>query len=268
MKDSNEILKYIAAELTTVRREEIDERKLDFMHRHGLLKGVLRPIERTERNAAYLDKFRRKREEAESEEPEQFTERELKLKVIAYVGKEMEKRNPGQVFQWTERHKKLYRHLMYYFANDDRCGWSLNKGLLLHGTTGVGKTMALKVFQNLIVNEMPRNVKWFKMTTCQNVFEWFKASQHDGIKEYLRGHWCFDDLGQEEPVYMHYGNKINVMEQVLFERDLQRQKEYTNTIITTNLDAAKIEAQYGTRVLDRLSEMCTFVRLDGESMRK
>lgn len=267
-KDSNEILKDIAAELTTARREEIDERKLDFMHRHGLLKGALKPIERNERNAAYLDKFRRKREEVESEEQEQFTERELKLKVLEHVEIEMKKRAPGEVFQWTERHKKLYRHLMYYFANDDRCGWALNKGLLLHGTTGVGKTMALKIFQNLIVNEMPNNTKRFKMTTCQNVFEWFKASQHDGIQEYLRGHWCFDDLGQEEPVYIHYGNKINVMEQVLFERDLQRQKEYTNTIITTNLDPAQIDDRYGTRLLDRLSEMCTFVRLDGKSMRK
>lgn len=267
-KDSNEILKDIAAELTTARREEIDERKLDFMHRHGLLKGAMRPIERNEKNAAYLEKFRRKMEEAEAEELPQLTERELKLMVVEYVKKEMEKRAPGQGFNWTERYQKLYRNLMYYFAGDDRCAWPVGKGLLFLGPTGVGKTMALKVFQNLIVNEMPRHPKRFKMTTCQNVFEWFKASQHDGIQEYLRGHWCFDDLGQEEPVYMHYGNKINVMEQVLFERDLQRQKEYTNTIITTNLNTAEMEERYGTRVLDRLSEMCTFVQIDGESQRR
>lgn len=267
-RDSNEIIKDIAAELTTARREEIDERKLDFMQRHGLLKGALLPLERNERNAAYLDKFKRKKVEATSEEVKRFTERELKLKVVEYVERYMEKSDPDKAFEWEPRYKKLYRHLMYYFAGDDRCGWPLSKGLLFLGTTGVGKTMSLKVFQNLIVNEIPNNPKRFKMTTCQNVFEWFKASQYDGIEDYARGNWCFDDLGAEEPVYMHFGNRVNVMEQVLFRRDLQRQKEYTNTIITTNKNAEELAKIYGDRVLDRLKEMCHFVRIDGESKRK
>jgi hypothetical protein len=78
------------------------------------------------------------------------------------------------------------------------------------------------------------------------------------------GH-CFDDLG-EEAVKTIYGNKVNVMKEIL-----QNQYErFGNTTIhlTTNLNGKDIEEQYGSRVKSRMREMFNWIELKGNDRRK
>lgn len=74
---------------------------------------------------------------------------------------------------------------------------------------------------------------------------------------------CFDDLGME-PEMGNYGDKLNIMTEVLLRRYETRAK---NTILTTNLTLEQIEAGYGKRVADRMKEMFNQVALPGGSLR-
>jgi hypothetical protein len=255
--------KDLASTLLATRSEEIDERKLDFMRRHGMLKTTRRNIPKTEEARAYLEKLKGNKKDVTMEG---YSEIELKKAVVYYA--ELEAAKKGQSFVWDDKVKKVYRNLLYYFANDPRCLWDLQKGLCFYGATGVGKTMSFKVFQNFIVNTVPDSKKRFKMATCIDVFKSYARGQESAIEEYTLGNWCFDDMGAEEASYKHYGNDVNVMEQVFFYRDKEREKGYQNTLITTNLDTIEIEERYGTRIYDRLRQMVTFIQITGESKRK
>lgn len=258
-----ELIKDLAASLLVTHAEEIDARKLDFLRRHGILSDW-RPLEpQNEQARAYLAKLKKAPQEEPA--PERFTEAELKKKVAFYANDVARKR--GFAWVWDQTTQTLCRELLYYFANDPRCIWPLDKGLCFLGATGVGKTILLRVFQNFIVNILPNNPKRFRFTTCRGVYDDFARGQYAAIEKYTLGNWCFDDLGQEEQEYQHFGNRISVMEQVLFYRDKERERGYMNTLITSNLNTEEIEARYGTRVFDRMKAMVTFFQIPGESRR-
>lgn len=257
--------KDLAAELLATRAEEIDERKLDFMRRHGLLKNFRLNEAANDQGRAYLQKFKASLTEP-AEKKVGYSENELKRKVAEYANIRAVKK--GYTWNWDEQTKKACRHLLYYFANDPRCIFDLQKGLCFYGSTGVGKTELLKVFQSFIVNILPDNQKRFKLVSCRQVYDDYARGQEAAIEKYTVGNWCFDDLGSEPPLYKHFGNDINVMEQVLFYRNEERQNGYLNTLITTNLNTIELQTRYKDRVYDRLREMVQFIELKGESKRK
>lgn len=257
--------KDLVAELLSIRAEEIDERKLDFMKRHGLLKNFQLNEAANEAGKAYLAKFKAVLHEKEAD-PFGFSEIELKREVIKYANKRAAKM--GYTWNWDEGTAKRCLHLLYYFANDPRCVFNLQKGICFYGKTGVGKTELFKVFQDFIVNTLPDNPKRFKLVSCRQIYDDFARGQEAAIEKYAVGNWCFDDLGSEPPIYKHYGNDINVMEQVLFYRNEERANGYLNTLITTNLNIDELQERYKDRVYDRLRNMVMFIEIKGESKRK
>jgi hypothetical protein len=76
---------------------------------------------------------------------------------------------------------------------------------------------------------------------------------------------CFGDLGSEE-LANSYGNKRNVIEEIIFNR-YEAGLPFDYTHITTNLNSKMIETLYGERFIDRLREMCNAIVIEGESFR-
>ena len=66
--------------------------------------------------------------------------------------------------------------------------------------------------------------------------------------------YCFDDLGVESEI-KHYGNKCNIMAEILLSRYDLFISHGMKTHITTNLSASEIEEYYGNRVRSRMREM-------------
>lgn len=261
-----EEIKTISDNWTSHSKEEIDQKKLDFMSRHGLLKGWQDNTPANQAGRNYLEKYKASMKEEEEEAPEGYSEIELKKQVVHYANARAAKM--GYEWNWEAETQKRCLHLLYYFANDPRCLFDLQKGLCFYGTTGVGKTELLKVFQQFIIGFLPDNPKRFKLVSCRQVYDDYAAGQDEAIKKYTQGNWCFDDLGSEPPNYKHFGNDINVMEQVLFYRDKERENGYMNTLITTNLNTTELQERYKPRVYDRLRKMVMFIQMKGESKRK
>ena len=246
------------------RKEEIDEKKLDFLQRHGLLKGWMRNEPTNAEGKAYLQRFK----EALKAQPEERTgyhENDLKRAIAKHAINRANKL--GYEWTWDEATKARCNMLLHYFANDPRCNYSLEKGLCFYGSTGVGKTELFKVFQKFIISTIPESEKRFKMVSCRQVYEDYARGQGAAIERYSIGNWCFDDLGSEPNNYKHFGNDINVMEQVLFYREKERENGYLNTLITSNLNTSEILERYGDRVYDRIRKMVTFIEIKGESKR-
>jgi len=174
----------------------------------------------------------------------------------------------GNHFKIVEYDYPILYKLIAYFLKDqqtcDQLNIVLEKGILLTGPIGCGKTTLMTLMKHLAP---PHNK--FSVKPCRDIsFEFI----HDGyqiIHKYSIGKlyqseprtYCFDDLGTENNL-KYFGNECNVMAEILLSRyDLFISKKL-KTHITTNLSATEIEKQYGNRVRSRLRELCNLIAFE------
>lgn len=201
--------------------------------------------------------------------------------------------NYQEITQWLEKkgkelfgnHFKLYKEdetiihkLIAYSIQDIKMANQLNinleKGILLSGPIGCGKTSLMTLFKQLA---KPEN-KYF-VKSCRAISFEFIQDGYEVIHRYSKprdhqskvGIICFDDLGIENNL-KYFGNECNVMGEILLSRyDLfchPEQSRRVKTHITTNLSASEIEKQYGNRVRSRLRESFNLIAFDNNSRDK
>ena len=157
--------------------------------------------------------------------------------------------------------------LVVWFMQDEElapeCNIDLQKGILLVGPVGCGKTSLMNICRFLLPAQRRHAMK-----SCRDIsFEFIKEG-YDIFHRYTNGSFnqapfepktfCFDDLGLEN-VMNYYGNQCSAMAEILLSRyDLFHQFDML-THLTTNLNSKEIEEMYGLRVRSRLREMCNLV---------
>ncbi len=192
------------------------------------------------------------------------------------------KSQTGVYYKLTDGNKKVVQALCLYFAADPKFntlkdGYSLEKGILLRGIPGIGKTHLMNFF-----NKNPHAS--YTLPTCKMITEKYvqKYIRDDmSVIEYYSslqkaefGHIydqeklgvCFGDLGAEAEGNS-FGNKRNVIEEIVFNR-YEAKLPFKYTHFTTNLNTAMLQEKYGDRMTDRLREMCNVLTLEGDSFRK
>lgn len=152
----------------------------------------------------------------------------------------------------------------------------LNKGILLAGDVGTGKTTLLRCFGSnqrasydmvpipqlcdLYAEDGRKTVEIFS-----NLREAI-PDRNNFFQRYV-GQW-FDDMGTEREK-KHFGNSKNVMSDIILNRYNNKHLfgfQYTH--ITTNLTADQIEEIYGQRELSRIYEMFNIIHLKGGDRRR
>lgn len=158
----------------------------------------------------------------------------------------------------------IYKLIAYFLKDEPTCFQyeiNLNKGILLSGPIGCGKTSLMNLMKYLTQTEHKFFVK-----PCRDISFEFIQDGYQIIHKYSKGKLyeseprtiCFDDLGTENNL-KYFGNECNVMAEILLSRyDLFITKK-TQTHITTNLSATEIETHYGNRVRSRMREMFNLI---------
>jgi DNA replication protein DnaC len=161
----------------------------------------------------------------------------------------------------------IYKLIAYFLKDETTCfqyNINLNKGILLSGPVGCGKTSLLNLMKFLT----PTEHKFF-LKPCRDISFEFIQDGYEIIHKYSKGKLyqsepktiCFDDLGTENNL-KYYGNECNVMAEILLSRyDIFTSKKI-QTHITTNLSATEIENIYGNRVRSRMREMFNLIAYD------
>lgn len=167
----------------------------------------------------------------------------------------------------------IYRLIAYYLKDEEAAfhyGIDLEKGIMLAGPVGCGKTSLLSVMKYLTPTPHKFSVK-----PCRDISFEFIKDGYQVIDRYANGRlytsepkiYCFDDLGVENNL-KYYGNECNVMAEVLLSRyDIFISKRLP-THITTNLSASEIEQHYGIRVRSRLRQMMNLIAYDKNTLDK
>ena len=185
----------------------------------------------------------------------------------------------GESFTILKNDKALIMKLISYFLKDDfMCNEyqiSLNKGILLSGPVGCGKTTLMHLMKYF--NNQHQSV--YLVKSCRDIsFEFIKEG-YDVVHRYTRQsfykngtleipkHYCFDDLGTENNL-KYYGNECNIMAEIILSRyDLFVSRKLV-THITTNLSATEIETIYGNRIRSRMREQFNLIAFDKNVMDK
>ena len=151
-----------------------------------------------------------------------------------------------------------------------------NKGLLLFGDLGLGKTMTLHALRTYVNSVVRRGLK-SQESDYRMVYWWKSASElanvyaSDGqsaLIQYANPYvnLVIDELGREPNPASCYGTKMDVIAYLLQLRYDYRRTSVTH--ITTNLNLKAIASTYGTYIADRCLEMFNFIEFTGKSLRK
>lgn len=183
-----------------------------------------------------------------------------------------------QHFIIDQYNKGLIEKLALYFTGDtefNKPGYSLDRGILIMGNVGRGKTELMKFFQK-------NKKRCYTVIPCSTVADEYLVYKDEIEKVYSSGiekplhdpsvffqkhiGYCFDDLGTEENKNA-FGNKKNVLADIIMA--IYNKKDFEKFHITTNLDIdeKEFEQRYGTRVVSRFKEMFNVFILDGTDRR-
>lgn len=174
---------------------------------------------------------------------------------LSYLGKQMY----GQKFRLHNCDKEIiYKLLIYAIRDEENCrehNIDLNKGILLIGPIGCGKTSFMTLLRHFLYRPYLYPVK-----PTREIATEFQQDGYAVIQKYAKmpTHLCLDDLGAEQSV-KHFGNNCNTIGEILLDRYELLMQEGILTHATTNLDANQLEAIYGNRVRSRLRGMFNVV---------
>jgi len=160
----------------------------------------------------------------------------------------------------------LYKLCIYFIRDFDACAKlniDPNKGILLSGPVGCGKTSLMKLLRHIVPHQ-----KSYEVIPARNITFAFNNIGYKTIEEYGNSSfYCFDDLGVET-IGRHFGKDCNVMGEILLSRYDLFLHNKVRTHATTNLNAQELEERYGSRVRSRMRQLFNLIAFDKESLDK
>jgi DNA replication protein DnaC len=173
----------------------------------------------------------------------------------------------GEKFKIYKSDEQILLKLCTYFIQDvkgcQKLGIDPNKGILLSGPVGCGKTSLIKLLPHFVPHLRKYEIIPSRNLTFQFNNVGFKIIEQYGNNKF----YCFDDLGIE-PTGRHFGKDCNVMGEILLSRYDLFIKHKIKTFITTNLNAQELEDRYGNRVRSRMRQLFNLIAFNKETVDK
>lgn len=161
---------------------------------------------------------------------------------------------------FDDSNKTIIRKLFSYMMSDSK------KGILMYGSIGTGKSTLMRAMNRFYRKSGMRKEVCIETSAINIASKYAEVGDEvfDVLGKPYNENYFIDDIGLEREA-SHYGNRINVIRDVILTRYEMRNSK--KTYITTNMNINELGERYGFQVLDRLKEMCYFVNLDGKSRR-
>ncbi len=181
----------------------------------------------------------------------------------------------------------------FFFSNDeiaflnhyDKMELNTRKGVFIVGPVGCGKTSLLSIIRSMnlntsnlfdirsqisIINSKELVLEFAKegnVCLYNYISDLLDNRPHQGIHLNRIGTLVIDDLGHETP-YNYYGNRTDVIEDLLVFRYNGFQKNGLKTHATSNLNSDEIKERYDLRSASRMKEMFNIISFDRKSTDK
>lgn len=172
---------------------------------------------------------------------------------------------------------ELYTWVWAWLGRKERGRLDPQKGILLWGDIGSGKTTIIKGLQRYLamINQLCYGSN--NRSICIEIRSAAEVSLRyasEGMKALERwtersqaGHLAIDEIGREE-ISSHFGTTCNTIQTILQLR--YEQRHTITTFGTTNIDMKSDEFtnRYGSYIFDRVKELFNVIHVGGQSRRK
>lgn len=136
-----------------------------------------------------------------------------------------------------------------------------DKGILLMGNTGVGKTYSMENFY------LPNRRKGHQLS-AYDLYQKAVTVGPTFINEYLIHDLFIDDFGSEPKSASYFGTVFCPLEMLIHERYKLYPQYKTNFSTNLNMkEDGEILIKYGPRIFSRIKEMCDLVIVEGNDLR-
>lgn len=170
----------------------------------------------------------------------------------------------GKELLVNQHNRKLITALCFLISGDERyqteLGFSFDKGLLIRGISGIGKTHLVRCIE--------RN--GLRPIHTVSMLEVTEEIRRHGIYQFETGDSkiiYLDDVGTEETVVNYFGSKITFLKSFI-ESLYLRSQNFGHLILSTNYNFKSFEDLYGFRVVSRMRERFNVIDLEGEDLRQ
>lgn len=190
----------------------------------------------------------------------------------------------GKEFQKDEESINNLKTLFYYFLRNEnfyKCknlradisNPSFDKGLLIIGGFGLGKTDYFKVFERVFKSYPHLRFKFYTSKALVHHYEICQTpmDKQSFFKDTERKLMFIDDISSER-LASNYG-KFDVIDEVMINRYDKKLRTFTSCNYTTNDCCAKqtlidLGLRYGSRMYYRFHEMFNIIEFKGKSFRR
>jgi len=174
-------------------------------------------------------------------------------------------RNQNRDFVIDKFNEPIIEQLYLYATNNSAFGGDLEKGIMLQGKYGCGKTVLLETY-SLLYNHIIRKFSMHRpLLTFIKSVELQEQIIQQSVKMWIHRQLIIDEFGRESKTVQDYGNVLRPVSELLS----LRSDAGTPTHGTTNftLETLSSEDFYGGMIGDRLRMMFNFITMKGESRR-
>ena len=178
----------------------------------------------------------------------------------------LERRRERNVFVIDDKNEPVIRQLFLYLKMDSGFSGDMQKGIMLVGKYGSGKTLIMQALADMY------NTVIYTLHIQRPLLKFIKSSELlENLKEktaraYSKMPMIIDEFGREPKQIMDFGNLRSPIIELLCER--YDNGAWTNGVSNFTLETLSSENQYGKMTGDRIKAMFNFIELKGESRRK
>jgi DNA replication protein DnaC len=198
--------------------------------------------------------------------PFPFVYGEFKTLLAQSAGIILERRRERSAFVIDGVNEPTIAQIYLYLKANERFSGDLQKGIMLAGRYGSGKTLimqAMAEMHNTIIHTLHVQRPLLKFIKSSELLD---ALKDKPIGSFSRMPLVIDEFGREPKQIMDFGNLRSPMIELLCQR-------YDNGALThgtSNFTLGTLcsENQYGKMTGDRIKSMFNFIELKGESRRK
>jgi DNA replication protein DnaC len=186
---------------------------------------------------------------------------DFKKLFLALANRQIHKSNAFDEYCIDGSNKNVLNQLFYYtIGNAEKFNGDINKGIMLVGGFGTGKTTLIRVFGEMFSMFFNKNVTFI---SSQEVCEVVKGEEF-ALNFYEKRPIIIDEIGRENKSILVYGTERLPISELL----VLRYNSKALTFGTSNLGLEDLSLYYGSYIGERLLEMFNFIELTGSSRRK
>lgn len=156
------------------------------------------------------------------------------------------------------KNRDIIIELFKYLNFDDRFSGDLNKGIILAGAIGSGKTLLMTAFLRIFSRTINDKIRYVH---SKDVMKYLDEEYRPPTIPFISSVIYIDDIGKEPSEYKDYGNIIRPFEDFI-------RRRYENNVLTFGTTNYTLnDLPYITHTKDRMNEMFNFIVLPGKTRR-